>query len=157
MHAFPATGPHIPGIPGLVQESHGPLHGALQQMPPTQWLPIMQSESTLHVCPLFNFCATHFAPMQYGVVGAQFVPSFAAVQLMKHAVPLHANPPQSIGTGAVHVPPLQVEAAVSFPPEQFSAGHTVPHPPQFFASVLESVHVPAQIVIAGGVQPVTQP
>jgi len=56
----------------------------------------------------------------------------------------------------MHVPPLQVEAAVSIPLLQVCAGHTVPHAPQFFASVLESVHVPAQIVIAGGVQPVTQ-
>ena len=98
--------------------------------------------------------------MQYGVVGAQFV--CGGVQFVKHAVPaaLHANPPQSVGTGAVHVPPLQVEAAVNFPLEQVSAGHTVPpvpaHPPQFFGSVFESVHVPPQIVIAGGVQPVTQ-
>jgi hypothetical protein len=73
VHAFPTLAPHVPTSPGLVQESHGPLHCSLQQVPLTQKLPFMQSEPRLHGCPLFNFCATHFAPMQYGVVGAQFV------------------------------------------------------------------------------------
>jgi len=94
--------------------------------------------------------------MQYGVLGGQFVPWFDAVQLVKHAVPLHAKPPHGVGAGATHLPALQVEAPVTIPLVQVCAGHTVPHPPQFFASVFESVHVPAQIVIAGGVQPVTQ-
>jgi hypothetical protein len=95
--------------------------------------------------------------MQNGVLGAQFVASFATEQLVAHAVPLHPKPPgQGVGAGAVQVPPLQAEAAVSIPALQDCAAHTVPHPPQFFASVFESVHVPPQIVIAGGVQPVTQ-
>jgi hypothetical protein len=140
----------------MLQESHWPLHCSLQQMPLTQKLPGMQSLPSMHCAPFANFCATHFAPMQYGVVGGQFVPSFAAVQLVKHAVPLHAKPPQAIGVGAEHLPALQVEAAVSIPLLQLCAGHTVPHPPQFFASVSVSVHVPAQTVIAGGTHPLPQ-
>jgi hypothetical protein len=153
VHDFPVLDPHVP----VLQESHWPLHASLQQTPLTQF-PIMQSELPLQRLPFANWFGTHFWAMQNGAVDGQFVPWFAAVQLVKHAVPaaLHANPPQSVGMGAVHLPPLQVEAAVSFPLEQVSAGHTVPQPPQFFASVSESVHVPAQTVIAGGMHPLPQ-
>jgi hypothetical protein len=156
VHDFPAADPHVP----VLQESHGPLHCSLQQTPLAQ-KPEEQSEPPLQWLPLANWFGTHFPAMQNRAVEGQFVPWFDAMQLVKHAAPLHAKPPQAVGMGAAHLPPLQVEAAVSIPLEQVCAGHTVPplpaHPPQFFTSVFESVHVPPQIVIAGGVQPVTQP
>jgi hypothetical protein len=110
----------------------------------------------LQGAPFCNFCAAHFPAMQYCAVGGQLVCSLDDEQLVKHAVPLHAKPPQAIGRGMTHLPPLQVEAAVSIPPLQLCAGHTVPHPPQFFASVSVSVHVPPQTVIAGGTHPLPQ-
>ena len=157
----PAFGPHVPRVPE-VQDWHWRLHGVSQQMPLTQLCEV-QSVATLHDVPFINCCATHFPLMQYGVLAGQLVCSFNGVQLVKQPVPaaLHAKPPAHwVGAGAVHVPALQLETAVSIPLEQVCPGHTVPplpaHPPQFFASVFVSVHVPAQIVIAGGVHPVAQ-
>jgi hypothetical protein len=151
---LPAAEAHVPE---LQDPSHWPLHAVLQQTLFTQFA-LIQSELMLHDRPSAIRCATQFPPMQYGVLAAQFVPGGA--QLVKQSVPdaLHAKPcAQGTCAGAVHFPPLQVEAAVDIPFEQLRGVHATPpapaHPPQFFASVSVFVQVPPQIVVAGGVHP----